>query len=251
MANPQTFEAEISSAQQALSTNSFIEENVHGALLPSSPALTQAADEENLSWNELLFGNLFAKKPEPKRRIVKAIPPLSSSESSAPPTTSVQAKSKDDVLDDEANATEVDPVQMQKEERRRSAQERQRKLHAQKLQERRLSSSPKMPPIEKVANPMSRFLSVFSIHAHPEHKRRAGPPTIEEDEDSALLLSPKRPRSMEEGKTVDTVESPKEPEDRASQVQHRVGYFVLALGIVVTGFLFQQMRRNARSQLEL
>jgi hypothetical protein len=254
MANPPTVVAEISSAQQVNALS--IEDDDHNeSLLTSSAALTQQGEGGNeSSWNEMLFGTLFSKKPEPKRRIVKAIPP----HPSALPPTPVQenGKDKDDhPLNDEDDA-QVDPVQWQKLDRRRSAQERQRKLHTQMLQERRFASSPKTPPAEKVANPMSRFLSVFSIRAHPEHKRRAGPSTRDEDEDSALFLSPKRPRPMEEEQTDDAVTPTAEPKERASKqdARHRGAYVGLAFGIVATGFFFffcQRQSRHARPQIEL
>lgn len=252
MANPPTFEAEISSTQQGTSS-SYLDEDHNGVIVSPGSALTRQGEEENPpSWNEMLFGNLFSIKPQPKRRIVKAIPPpLVSPTIPLPPPIDENSKN-DDASDD----TEIDPVQWQKEERRRSAQERQRKLHAQMLQERRFSSKDKSPPAEKVANPMSRFLSAFSIHAHPEHKRRAGPPEDDDAEDAALLLSPKRPRPMEEEDTDDAVtESPTEPKERSPNhpVRYRGAIFALALGIVVTGvvFLLQRPRRNGRPQLEL
>jgi hypothetical protein len=252
MANPPTFDAEISSIQHV--TSSSFEGDHNGVLVsPVTVSTQQEEGETPASWNEILFGNLFSKKPEAKRRIVKAIHPISSSELSALPPPSIQenGKENDDALDDPDDG-EIDPLQWQKEERRRSAQERQRKLHAQMLQDRRFSSSPKMPPAEKVANPMSRFLSAFSIHAHPEHKRRAGPSTMDEDADGALLLSPKRPRPMEEEED-NAVEPTKEPEEeRVLHAWHRGAYVALALGIVAAGFFFvQRPSRNVRPQMEL
>jgi hypothetical protein len=247
MANTRTYDdAATSPAQQS------VDDGHSESVVSHATATLQGGEEEASSWNELLFGNLFSK-PKPKRRIVKAIPPPPPSTSfSLSPLSShadIPPNREDDKDDDALSEQEIDPLQLQKEQRRRSAQERQRKLHAQMLQEHRFSKKEPSDAPKVVANPMSRFLSVFSIHAHPEHKRRA----VVTDDDTALL-SPKRPRPMEE--TDGTETSTEQKDDRSlRKAGCWNGGTLIALGVIVatTAFflLFHQCWWNSRQQTEL
>jgi hypothetical protein len=71
----------------------------------------------------------------------------------------------------------LESAESQKMEHVRAAQERQKSKREQKQHERHLKSPKDKRPTTTTPvasfNPMSRFLSVFSLNSHPEHKRRA------------------------------------------------------------------------------
>ena len=270
MANASTFDTTPTSPAQQVSSSGTAEDD--GG--PPRNGAVVSAEEDSSAWNELIFGNLFKPK---QRRIVKAIPPPSSSALLSFPID-ISHNAKDDHKDEsskEEDDSEIDPLQLQKEERRREAQQRHSKHRAQMLQQYRLSHEENKPnstdsPPAFLANPMSRFLSVFSVHAHPEHKRRA---TIETpDDEDTVLLSPKRPRPMEPTEQTETtttearvsshsesahLSQKDESSPSATRSGNRGAVVVLALlGAVVTAtmglwilFLSPPERRNQRTKI--
>lgn len=133
---------------------------------------------------------------QPARRIVKASTPKTSSSTAtaSPPAPPVDPKNAQDAAEERnriphrlldtpsvQRELELEKLALIKRERLQSAQDRQRTKREQALQERRhCRTQPPAPPTSY--NPMSRFLSVFSIAAHPEHKRHY----MDEDQEGPL-----------------------------------------------------------------
>jgi hypothetical protein len=136
-----------------------------------------------------------------------------------------------------ARENEQEKADYCKKERMQTATERQRANREKEMQERR-NKSHKHPEqeVKAVANPMSRFLSVFSVEpAHPEHKRAFE----ESPEDKQDLAEPsgKRLRASETG--GDDSSSDKETSKAFSST---VIAAVVAVAAVIAGVVLRWRR---------
>jgi hypothetical protein len=132
-----------------------------------------------------------------------------------------------------AREIEQEKAELLKKERMQTAAERQRSKRDKDMQERRKNPG-KHPEQEAKANPMSRFLSVFSVEPeHPEHKR-AFETSADDKEDlnepSGKRLRPSETSGDDADKESDTKFSPS------------VTALAVAIAAVVVGVLLKWRR---------
>ena len=135
-------------------------------------------------------GTVVSPSQQRPRRIVKASMPSPSS--SDPNLLATLEETKQGELDSSKNADD-EMAGLSRNERLTTMEQRQRSKREMKLQEKRQQNPPSSSTGAKPeANPFSRFLSVFSVNSHPEHKRAfEGDAEIEEPLE-------KRPRPNDE-----------------------------------------------------
>jgi hypothetical protein len=132
-----------------------------------------------------------------------------------------------------AREIEQDKAELLKKERMQTAAERQRAKREKEMQERR-NNPGKHPEQEVKANPMSRFLSVFSVEPkHPEHKRAFE--TSPEDKEDLKEPSGKRLRPSET--------SGDDPDkDKESNTKFSVPALAVAIVAVIVGVVLRWRR---------
>jgi thiol:disulfide interchange protein len=132
-----------------------------------------------------------------------------------------------------AREIEQEKAEHLKKERMQTAAERQRAKRDKEMQERR-NNPHKHPEQEAKANPMSRFLSVFSVEpAHPEHKR-------------AFETSPEDKEDLNEpsGKRLRPSETSGDDADKESNKKFSVSAIAVAVVAVVVGVVLRFRRAN-------
>jgi hypothetical protein len=192
------------------------------------------------------------------RRIIKATHPKADSESLVVDVSDGSEEKEDELEEDSsgnshrrnqvishpiaespsvAREIEQEKAEHLKKERMQTAAERQRAKRDKEMQERR-NNPKKHPEQETKANPMSRFLSVFSVNSHPEHKRAFE--TSPEDKEDLNEPSGKRLRASETSGGDDP--------DKKSITKFSASYSAVAFAIaaVVVGVVLR-LRRSQSS----